>query len=82
MRNHESSTAPLSDQPDRQHGNPLKPDRTRDDVGKKLGQCDRRRIPANSPRPKRSISFDSLDFWRIRRWGVLTKTIRIKFLPP
>ena len=26
----------LSDRPDREHGNPLKPDRTRDDVGKNL----------------------------------------------
>ncbi len=36
----------LSDQPDREHGNPLKPDRTLDDVGKKLDQCDRHRISA------------------------------------
>ncbi len=33
-------------------------DRIRDDVGKKLGQCDRRRISANFLRPKWSISFD------------------------
>ena len=38
---------PLSDQPDRQHGNQLKADRTRDDVCKKLGQCVRRRISTN-----------------------------------
>ena len=34
----------FSDQPDREHGNPLKPVRTRDDVDKKLGQWDRRRF--------------------------------------
>ena len=37
----------LLDQPDREHGNPLKPDRTRDHAGKKLGQSDPRRISAN-----------------------------------
>ncbi len=42
MRNH---------QPDRDPDNPLKPDRTRDDVGKKLGRCDRGPISVNSPRP-------------------------------
>lgn len=31
----------LSDRPDREHGNPLKPDRTHDDAGIQLGQYDR-----------------------------------------
>ena len=60
----------LLDRPDRRYGNPLKPDRTHDDVGKKLGQCDRRQISANFPRPYGSISFD---FRRIRRYDVTTK---------
>ena len=59
--------SPLTDQPDREHGNPLKLDRTRDDIGKKIGQHDRRRISANFPRPKGSISLDSFDSRRIRR---------------
>ncbi len=54
-----------SDRPDRQHGNPLKPDRTRDDEGKKLGQCDRCRITANFPHP-RFPSIPSM-LWRIQR---------------
>ena len=37
----------FSDWPDQEHGNPLKPVRTRADVGKKLGHGDRRRISAN-----------------------------------
>ena len=56
----------LSDKPDREHDNSTKPDRTRDDVGKKLGQCDRR-ISAIFIRPKRSISFDFFDFFDFRR---------------
>ena len=44
-----------------------KPDWTRDKVGEKLGQCDRRQISANFPYPKGSISFDYFDFQRIRR---------------
>ena len=39
------------DRPDREHGNPLKPVRTRNDVDKKLKQCDRRWISENFPRP-------------------------------
>ncbi len=38
----------FSDQPDREHGNPLKPVRTRDDV--------------DMTWPEGSISFDSFDF--------------------
>ena len=34
----------LSDQPDSEHGNPLRPVRTCDDVGGKLGQLGDRRI--------------------------------------
>ena len=55
---------PLSDQPYREHGNPLQLDPTRDDVGKKLGPCDRRRILTNVPF---SISLDSFDLRRIYR---------------
>ena len=33
---------PPSDQSDREHGNPLKPDRTRDDVSKKINTIDAR----------------------------------------
>ena len=50
---------PLSDQSDREHDNPLKPDRTSTDVGKKLGQSDRRRILTKFPHPK------EVDFLRI-----------------
>ncbi len=45
----------------------------------KLGRCDRRRISANFPHPEGSISFDSFDFRRIRRYDVTTKTITIEF---
>ena len=69
----------FSDQPDREHDNPLKPVRIHDDVDKKLDQCDRRRISANFSYPEGSISFDSFDFWRIRRYDVTTKTITIEF---
>ena len=56
---------PLSDQPDRDLGKLPKPDRTRDDAGKKLGQCDRRRISANFPAHKgRFPSIPSI-LWRI-----------------
>ena len=41
----------FSDRPDREHGNPLKPVQTRNDVDKKLKQCDRRWISENFPRP-------------------------------
>ena len=61
-----SINAPLSDRPDRQHDNPPKPNRTRDDVGKKLGHCDRRRISANYPFPNELTSYDTFDFRRIR----------------
>jgi len=37
----------------------------------------RRRISANFPYPEGSISFDSFDFRRIRRYDVTTKTITI-----
>ena len=53
---------PLSERPDCGHDNPLKPNRTRVDASKKLGQWHRRRISANFPYPKGSISFDSFDF--------------------
>ena len=49
---------PLSDHSDRQHGIPLKPDRTRVDISKKLGQCDFRQLSAK----KESISSDSFNF--------------------
>ncbi len=52
----------LSKQPDPEQGNPPKPDWTREDVGKKLGKCDRRRISANFLHTERSISFDWLRF--------------------
>ena len=68
---------PFSNRPDREHGNPLKPVRARDDVDKTLDQCDRRRI---STIPEGSISFDSFDFRRIRRYDVTTKSISIEFL--
>lgn len=48
MANHRR---PVSDQPDRKYVNPLKADRTCDDMGKKLGQCDRHRISANFSLP-------------------------------
>ena len=38
---------PLSDQPDCDHSNALKSNWTRDDVGKRLGPCDRNEISAN-----------------------------------
>ena len=68
-----------SDRPDREHGNPLEPVRTRDDVEKQLGRCDRRRISANFPYREGSISFDSFDFRRIRRYDVTTQSITIEF---
>ena len=48
LRNRRPPTA-TSDKPDREHGNLPKPNRTRDDIGKTLGQCDRRRISENFP---------------------------------
>ena len=57
----------LSDQPDREHGNQLRPDRTSGDVGKQLQKCDRRRISANFTRSKGSISYCSFEFRWIRR---------------
>ena len=68
----------FSDRPDREHGNPLKPVRTRDDVEKKLDRRDRL-ISTNFPYPEGSISFNSFDFRRIRRYDVTTKTITIEF---
>ena len=56
----------LTDRPDHWHGNPIKPDQTRDDVGENLANAivaGFRRIP---PYPKESISFDSFDFQRIQ----------------
>ena len=50
----------LSDRPDRRHDNPLKPDRTRDDVGKTLGQIDRRGIYIREYTP--SLGDDFLRF--------------------
>ena len=49
---------------------------------KQKNQYDRRSISANFPHSKREISFHFFDFWRIRRWGVMTKTMSIVFLPP
>ena len=69
----------FSDQPDREHGNPLERVRTRDDVDKKLDQCDRRRVWANFLRSKQSISFDSFELRRIRRYDVTTKAITTEF---
>ncbi len=40
---------PLSEQPDREHGNPIKPNRNRDVEGIKLGKYNRRQISANFP---------------------------------
>ena len=39
---HHRRPPPLSDQSDREHGKPLKPDRTRDDVSKKINTIDAR----------------------------------------
>ena len=75
-KNSQSPTidGPFSDKPDRRHDNPLKPDRTRDDVGKNLANA----IVAGFRR--RSISFDSFDFManpHIGQNGKMIKTIKI-----
>ena len=57
---------PFSDKPDRRHGIPLKPDRTRDDLGQKLGQCDRRQISVNFPVLRGRFPSIPWILWRIR----------------
>jgi len=68
----------FSDKPDREHGNRLKPVRTRDDGDKNLANAIvagfRRIFPT-----LRGQSFDSFDFRRVRRYDVTTKTITIEF---
>ena len=61
---------PLSDQPDR----------TRDDAGKKLGQCARRRISANFSYPEESISFNSFDLMSNTKIGRYDKKHEHKFV--
>ena len=50
----------LSDRPDREHGNPLEPDRTPDDVGKNLANV----IVAGFRRISSPLGFDFLRFLR------------------
>ena len=60
----------FSDRPDSEHGNPLKPVRTRDDVGKNFGEF----------LLSWGVNFSTvyfLDFWR--RYDVMTETINIEF---
>ena len=66
------------DQPDREHGNPLKPVRARDDVGGKTWPMRSSPDFGEFPLPWGSISFDSFDFRQIRRCDVTTKTITIE----
>ena len=68
--------ARLSDQPDREHDNPLKPVRTRDDVGKNLANGIVARFRRLCPtRVGGAISFDSFDFRQIRRYDVAINSI-------
>ena len=63
----------FSDRPDREHGNPLKPVRTRDDVDKNLAYA----ILAGFRRIFPTLRVDFLRFFRffrrIRRYDVTTK---------
>lgn len=69
--------SPLSNQPDREHDNPLKPDWTCDDVGKKNLVHAIVAEFQQHPFPKWSISIVAFDFRRICKYGVMSKAISI-----
>ena len=69
----------FSDRPDQEHGNPLKPVRTRDDGDKNLANA----IVAGFRRISSTLrgqfpSIPSIFRW-IRRYDVTTKTVTIEF---
>ena len=53
-----------NDTNDREHGNQINPDGTRDDTDKKFCCCDPLQISVKFPSPMGSISFDFRQIWR------------------